>query len=53
LDLTELEKEILSFVSLNKLQEISLGVPIRIPTGKIIIFVVFVIVIFLNTTVIK
>ncbi|XP_025408435.1 uncharacterized protein LOC112682133 isoform X2 [Sipha flava] len=36
LDLTELEKEILSFVSLNKLQEISLGVPIRIPTGNVL-----------------
>lgn len=34
LDLTDTEKEALSFVSLNKLQEISLGVPVRIPTGK-------------------
>ncbi|KAL5238085.1 hypothetical protein ACI65C_005495 [Semiaphis heraclei] len=36
LDLTDLEKEVLSLVSLNKLQEISLGVPVRIPTGNVL-----------------
>lgn len=35
MDLTDLEKEVLSLVSLNKLQEISLGVPIRIPSGNV------------------
>lgn len=34
-----LEKEIILFVSLNKLQEISLGVQITIPTGKVDLFI--------------
>jgi len=34
LELTDLEKEVLSTVSLNKLQEISLGAPVKVPTGN-------------------
>ncbi|XP_050527279.1 uncharacterized protein LOC126897603 isoform X2 [Daktulosphaira vitifoliae] len=36
LDLTDIEKEILSYVAINKIQEINLGVPVRIPTGNVL-----------------